>query len=335
MKSLLRCLPVAAVAAVAMVAASQPTKTLEVPLRSDPTQVEMAKLQGNWVYTSIVGDQFPEIEYEYDDGVFNENGDYASPHSLDGNNDVAERHPVPDSPLKFEGNQMFLFNSNCTYTLLPGTTPKQIDFMFSDDPAKRVWKGIYAIEGNNLSICLGLSPEVPRPTEFTGKEGSYCSLQTHARVIGVQAKVPSVALRRKRLERVSSIQVTPLIGETCRVAFRSQSDPFCQNFGGSCTGEVLQVENDRLLLNTIEREGATFRPGTPERYRWLTAGIGRERPEGGRREWIPLMSISSITPVREREDGAVGQNDARSDFKWVSGFLGDIHNGRSSPGNAR
>lgn len=322
MKSLLRCLPVAAVAAVAMMAVTQPSKTGLFPLRTIPVQKELAKLQGNWVYTSIMGDQFPDVEYDAEDEA--EMGGEEQ--------DVAES--LPGTPLHFQGNQMYFGNASCTFTLEPTTSPKQIDFMIADDPEKRVWKGIYETDGNNLSICLGLSPEVPRPTEFTGKVGSYCSLQTHARVTGMQASVPSAALRRKKSERVTSMQVVPLIGEKCQVAFRTHnSDPFWQPRGGRLTGEILKVEKDRLLLNTREREGVTYAgPEVPDRYAWLNAGIGRERLNAGEETWISLKDIASITPLRNA-DGAVGQSGPRPD--WAAGYVGDVYGGRSSPGTAR
>ena len=322
MKALLRCLPVAAIVAVAMMAVTQPTTTGPLPLRTRPVQTELAKLQGNWVYTSIMGDQFPEVEY--DDGEGTELGAEGQ--------DFAQ---FPSIPLHFQGNQMFFGNASCTFTLEPTAVPKQIDFVIADDPEKRIWKGIYETDGNNLSICLGLSPDVPRPTDFTSKAGSYCSLQTHARVAGIQASVPSAALRRKKSERVTSLQVVPLIGEKCQVALRSHnSDPFWQPRGGRLTGEILKVEKDRLLLNTLEREGVTYAgPEVPDRYAWVNAGIGRERSTVVEETWISLNDIDSITPLR-RADGVVGQADPRSsDFYWRGG--GGIGGSIGAPGVAR
>jgi uncharacterized protein (TIGR03067 family) len=52
-------------------------------------------------------------------------------------------------------------------------SPKEIDFTFTSGFSKgKTIKGIYKIEGNDLTICRGLSPETLRPEQFAAPVGS-------------------------------------------------------------------------------------------------------------------------------------------------------------------
>jgi uncharacterized protein (TIGR03067 family) len=68
-------------------------------------------------------------------------------------------------------------------TVDPGKTPKEIDINFNKGPdggaAKGLFKGIYEIKDNTLTICIG-SDQV-RPTELESKEGSKALLMVFER----------------------------------------------------------------------------------------------------------------------------------------------------------
>jgi len=49
------------------------------------------------------------------------------------------------------------------YTLLSSTNPKQIDLMTNDGGLRR---GLYALDGDKLTICMPDEKDAPRPTEF-------------------------------------------------------------------------------------------------------------------------------------------------------------------------
>jgi uncharacterized protein (TIGR03067 family) len=67
-------------------------------------------------------------------------------------------------------------------------TPKALDMAPSEDPTEgRAELGVYEINGDVLRICSSewrrtLDHSWPRPTEFTGNEGSGLRLETYRRV---------------------------------------------------------------------------------------------------------------------------------------------------------
>lgn len=53
-----------------------------------------------------------------------------------------------------------------SFTLNPGTNPKQIDFTGEPQDANR--KGLYSFEGGRLVLCLASSAKAERPTALSG-----------------------------------------------------------------------------------------------------------------------------------------------------------------------
>jgi uncharacterized protein (TIGR03067 family) len=63
----------------------------------------------------------------------------------------------------------------------PGKKPKTIDFTFTEGELKGTTAlGIYELTDDTFRICRAAADK-PRPTEFSGKEGTGCTLTTYKR----------------------------------------------------------------------------------------------------------------------------------------------------------
>jgi uncharacterized protein (TIGR03067 family) len=64
------------------------------------------------------------------------------------------------------------------YKLDPTKKPRTIDIIMKTPKAdkKRTIEGVYKLEGDELTICIPLGRDKPRPTEFKAEEGSLRSL---------------------------------------------------------------------------------------------------------------------------------------------------------------
>jgi uncharacterized protein (TIGR03067 family) len=71
-----------------------------------------------------------------------------------------------------------------TIKLEPGKTPKAMDLIrLKGNPVGKVSQSIYKLEGDTLTLCTPILPEVsPRPTEFKGGEPSKAWLLVLKRV---------------------------------------------------------------------------------------------------------------------------------------------------------
>jgi uncharacterized protein (TIGR03067 family) len=62
---------------------------------------------------------------------------------------------------------------NFTYLLDPRKKLKEIDLTLRVGPQKgRVDRGIYALDGDTLRICIQSNKDAPRPGEFASRQGS-------------------------------------------------------------------------------------------------------------------------------------------------------------------
>jgi uncharacterized protein (TIGR03067 family) len=91
-------------------------------------------------------------------------------------------------------------------------TPHSIDFTYTEGPQKgQTLKGIYKIEGNNLTICQGLIEQADRPTEFAAPVRTNRSLVVWKRAkTPASGKVKAIEQDRKQFEgnwRFVSIEV--------------------------------------------------------------------------------------------------------------------------------
>jgi uncharacterized protein (TIGR03067 family) len=64
------------------------------------------------------------------------------------------------------------------FTIDPGKRPKQVEDTLPDG---RKVRGIYELDGEALRSCVA-APDKERPTAFTGKAGSGCTLRVFKRV---------------------------------------------------------------------------------------------------------------------------------------------------------
>jgi uncharacterized protein (TIGR03067 family) len=67
------------------------------------------------------------------------------------------------------------------YTIDPTKKPKTIDYMMTEGVTKgKTQLGIYELTGDTVKFCFA-APGKERPTEFTAKEGSQCTLSVWTR----------------------------------------------------------------------------------------------------------------------------------------------------------
>src|SRR5262249_38948422 len=106
-----------------------------------PKATDADELEGTWVVVSTIQNGQPLEEWQGDKLIFKEG--------------------IVVRKFKEKGE------GKATYTTDPSKKPKEIDlrlFMLS--------RGIYALEGDRLKICLEVKPDSKRPTEFTARERS-------------------------------------------------------------------------------------------------------------------------------------------------------------------
>jgi uncharacterized protein (TIGR03067 family) len=127
--------------------------------RDDPVKKDLDRLQGKWLLIGV----------EYNGTKFG------------GNDDSDEASPIV---LLVRGNKFLLADGQDEWGSIvidPTTTPKLLDFALAR--TKRVVEGIYALEGNTLTICQNYSedPVKERPTTFSTKDKRKWAIHTFRR----------------------------------------------------------------------------------------------------------------------------------------------------------
>jgi uncharacterized protein (TIGR03067 family) len=116
---------------------------------ADTPKEAQEKLQGAWVATSAERDGQPATDVVGHQLQFKDN-----------------RFTITskDGKLLYQG----------TFTVDPSKTPNTITFEHTEGTLKgKVWKGIYALDGDTLKTCdNGPNPDKERPTGFTTKADS-------------------------------------------------------------------------------------------------------------------------------------------------------------------
>jgi uncharacterized protein (TIGR03067 family) len=89
-----------------------------------------------------------------------------------------------------------------TFKIDATKSPRAIDFTYTSGFSKgKTIKGIYKLDGDDLTICRGLSPEIDRPNEFAAPVGSDLLLVVWKRSAAVGAKrLKAVRDELKRFE---------------------------------------------------------------------------------------------------------------------------------------
>jgi uncharacterized protein (TIGR03067 family) len=59
-----------------------------------------------------------------------------------------------------------------SFTIDPKTRPKSVDIKVRERGNEFNYKGIYSLEGDKLTLCIGVGGNPERPTDFTTKVGS-------------------------------------------------------------------------------------------------------------------------------------------------------------------
>ncbi len=146
-------------------------------------------------------------------------------------------------------------------------TPHSIDFTCTTGPQKgQTLKGIYKIEGNNLTICQGLIERADRPTEFAAPVRTNRSLVVWKRAkTPPSGKIKAIEQDRKRFEgnwRFVSIEV------------EARTDP-CESLRARLAdfeGKAVRVRgrgkyNSRCFQNRPDTEPQDHRPHLQQRAR--------------------------------------------------------------------
>ena len=88
----------------------------------------------------------------------------------------------------------------CRATFDPSKTPAEVTF--KELGTGRESKGIYAADGDELTVCRGLDPDAPRPKAFSAHPGSGLTLVVWRRNVGEDDKAALVREEMKKFQGV-------------------------------------------------------------------------------------------------------------------------------------
>jgi uncharacterized protein (TIGR03067 family) len=81
-----------------------------------------------------------------------------------------ELKEMQKDPMVFRGDKL-IGRYEATFTLDPAKKPKEIDVVTAAGKEKMTFRGIYRLEGDELTLCLGTEANGARPASFTTKPG--------------------------------------------------------------------------------------------------------------------------------------------------------------------
>lgn len=139
--------------------------------------------------------------------------------------------PFPSAQLLIDGDRFRMESPEATYEGIlhidVDRNPPHIDIEFVEGPETGEWSyGIYAIEGDELTLCLGLTG-APRPARFSTSKHSGHALQRFHRVAGTR---PVGVTGGKRTTRAAAAAPpSPPVDES---AFAQTSTPLLEKLQG-------------------------------------------------------------------------------------------------------
>jgi uncharacterized protein (TIGR03067 family) len=81
-----------------------------------------------------------------------------------------ELKELQKDPMVFRGDKL-VGRYEATFKLDPDKKPKEIDITAGTGKQQMTFRGIYRLDGDELTLCLSSVPDGERPAAFTLKEG--------------------------------------------------------------------------------------------------------------------------------------------------------------------
>ena len=125
--------------------------------KKDDAKKALESLQGNWTVVKVTKNGRIEPEENLKEALLKIEGD---------------KYTVREGKTEFAA----------TLSIDPTTSPKSIELIFRDEGKTFTSKGIWMLEGDTLTLCVG-APEVPRPKEFRSERDSE-----HLLIVAKKAK---------------------------------------------------------------------------------------------------------------------------------------------------
>lgn len=218
--------------------------------------------------------------------------------------------PVPSFPsgqLLIDGDRFRMESPEATYegilNIDVNQNPPHIDIEFVEGPETGEWSyGIYAIDGDELTICLGLTG-APRPTRFMSAKHSGHALQRFHRVSGTRpvgvtggkrttraaaAAVPSPPVDESLFAHTSTPLLEKLQGEWLPVSLTTNGAPLQDTFlaYGSRTqtgNETKVVFGGQTMVHALMRLDESVSPVAID---YLNVGKGPRVVSRGILDWV-------------------------------------------------
>jgi uncharacterized protein (TIGR03067 family) len=171
--------------------------------------------------------------------------------------------PFPSAQLLIDGDRFRMMSPEAIhegiFNIDVEENPSQIDIEFVEGPETGQWSyGIYALDGDELTICLGLTG-APRPTRFATSRDSGHALQRFHRVSGTR---PANVTGGKRATSAAAVAApSPPVDES---VFTHTSTPLLEKLQGEWL-PVSLTTNGAPLQNAFLAYGSRTQTGNETR----------------------------------------------------------------------